>query len=160
MKTESNTTKATPTPVSSSSEEYEDASIYFRVERDYRSYQWYVIKGNSKTPEDNLLRPIFPLPPEHLHHSGCGVVGSTIFVLGGMDSTRRPYNNGSPDGYDDVYYIDTRRPSSGWKEGCPMTRPRQHPYAVTVDDLHKMYVFGGIRHGVSPWAEVFDFDGN
>ncbi|KAI8570094.1 hypothetical protein RHMOL_Rhmol01G0006700 [Rhododendron molle] len=75
-----------------------------------------------------------------------------------MDYNQRYYGN---DMYDDVYYIDTRRTSSGWKKGCHMTTPRDKPYAMTVDDLHKMYVFGGnrilrSRDYVTPWAEVFD----
>ncbi|KAG5563726.1 hypothetical protein RHGRI_000057 [Rhododendron griersonianum] len=161
LPTDPNTSMSTPFSSSSSSGEleYEDASIYFCVERDFRLHEWYVIKGNSKTPEDKLLRPIFPPPPKNQRRSGCGVVGSTIYVLGGMDYNQRSYYGN--DMYDDVYYIDTHRPSSGWKKGCPMTTPRDRPYAVTVDDLHKMYVFGGKgilrrRDDVTPWAEVFD----
>lgn len=121
MPIDSNPSKAAPVSSSGETEmEYEDPPIYIRVERDYKLYEWYVvIKGNAKTPEGKLLRPIFPPPPKHQSLSACGVVGSTIYVLGGT-------------------------------EGCPMRRPREHPYAVTVDDLHKMYVFGGVM--TSPCA--------
>ncbi|KAI8570092.1 hypothetical protein RHMOL_Rhmol01G0006500 [Rhododendron molle] len=139
LPTDPNTSMATP--FSSSGElDYEDASIYFRVERN-NAYEWYVIEGNSKTPEDELLRPIFPPPPKHQSRSGCGVLGSTIYVLGGIEyDPDRPYCRLFA--CDDVFYMDTRRPSCGWKKGCPMTRPRDTPYAVTVDG--KMYVLGCI----------------
>ncbi|KAG5563727.1 hypothetical protein RHGRI_000058 [Rhododendron griersonianum] len=160
MPIDSNPSKAAPVSSSGETEmEYEDPPIYIRAERHYKLYEWYVIKGNSEMPEGKLLRPIFPPLPKHQSQSGCGVLGSTIYVLGGTQYTRQFAFFSESISLHDVYYIDTRHPSSGWKEGCPMTRPRVDPYAVTVDDLHKMYVFGGIREspdGVSPWAEVFD----
>ncbi|KAG5564594.1 hypothetical protein RHGRI_000698 [Rhododendron griersonianum] len=113
-----------------------DPSIYIRVQRGF-AYEWYVI--NSKTPEeDKLVSPFLPKPPKHLWDSGCGVIGSTIYVVGGDDDVSLQ---------DDVYYIDTRSPSDGWKKGCPMKKARHNLFPVTVDG--KLYVLG--KNG-----EVFD----
>ncbi|KAH7850024.1 hypothetical protein Vadar_026636 [Vaccinium darrowii] len=132
--------------------EGEDPSIYLRVQRNF-AYEWYVIKADSKTPQadEKLLTPVLPKSPKHLWYSGCGVIGSTIYVVGGED------NDNSLN--DDVYYIDTRRPSGGWKKGCSMKKPRSHPYSLTVD--RKLYVLGSTfdpanLHDEPPYAEAFD----
>ncbi|KAI8570915.1 hypothetical protein RHMOL_Rhmol01G0075900 [Rhododendron molle] len=135
MSSSSNPGQGTPpdSPSSSSVREVEDPSIYFRVQRGF-AYESHVIKGgNSETPEeDKLLGPFLPKPPTHLWDSGCGVIGSTIYFIGGEA------DDGSL--HDDVYYIDTSRPSGGWKKGCPTKKSRHNPYPVAVDG--KLYVLG------------------
>lgn len=141
--------------------EEEDAAIYFRVQRDLW-YEWYVIKGNSKTPVEKILAPLYPRPPIQQWESGCGVVGSTIYVLGGADyreRMRRGSGHVPPRLYADVYYIDTRHPKGGWKKGPSMKKPRALPYPVTVDD--KMYVIGStydVQDEPPPWGEVFEVE--
>lgn len=161
---------------SSSSREEEseaDPSIYIRVLQKGDTYKWYAIGWkNSDTAEVyEFLHPVFPTPPKHQTFSSCGVVGSTIYVLGGADpriflkkevQEVPPGSRFSHPLENDVYYLDTQNPSSGWKKGLSMLRPRANTHPVTTVD-GKMFVFGNIVKGhnkedgdVFLMGEVFD----
>lgn len=59
---------------------------------------------------------------------------------------------------DQVCTLDLNHPSDGWKQGPPMTVPREaSPYTFVIDG--KLYVLGGIKSTLPQeqhWMEVFD----
>ncbi|KAK9272527.1 hypothetical protein L1049_002900 [Liquidambar formosana] len=112
--------------------------------------QFVVIEDSEKEP--TISETFGSLPGEERRHTTCAVVGSSLYVFGGIDVERSRYS------INDVllsslYSIDTRGLCPSWTECPPSKYARSEACAAVLDN--KIYVMGGFYFD-GPWGEVYN----
>ncbi|KAI9125469.1 hypothetical protein K1719_002887 [Acacia pycnantha] len=137
-------------------------SVYTNAAND-----WYVIKQRKDGSEmTRVFEDVNHLnyPDPALLDTGCEVIGSCIYVIGGLSvMCRRPYRIADDEGSREIRFLDTCNPKYGWRTCFSLPSTLSSFKSVVVDNQW-LYLFGGVRHDscfpVKPWAYAVNVDDN
>ncbi|KAI9125866.1 hypothetical protein K1719_003284 [Acacia pycnantha] len=128
---------------------------------------WYVIKQRKDGSEmTRVFQDVNQLnyPDPALLDTGCEVIGSCIYVIGGLSiMCRRPYRIADDEGSREIRFLDTCNPKYGWRTCFTLPFTLSGSKSVLVDNQW-LYLFGGNRHDGcfprKPWAYAVNVDDN
>jgi N-acetylneuraminic acid mutarotase len=82
-----------------------------------------------------------PDAPVARHHIQLAAIGTTLYLLGGLDGTEDANNDFPARG--DCYALDTQTPGAVWRNLTAMSAGYERGSAAVVVDMPRIYLFGG-----------------